>query len=361
MPTQDIGVEPRTGRIEVDHTRPYSPSWIDRFTAWVDRLPGPSWLCYLVMWLTLLLLYSAVKWWDRAYPIGMLNAIHLLLTGTGVYVIALIHYLDRSAGAALAAFRPVLTVDAQRYAELHYRLTTLPPRPTWWVALLVGLWRGTYFFFHPDLFPPLNLGTSQLALSIEIVLFCFIWAMAGVFVYHTFHQLQLVSRIYSHDTHINLFHLGPLYAFSHLTARTALGILLLGMIWVISERLTGFPLLLNETTLFFSFVALLTFLWPLRSAHTSLTAEKQRLQDDTAQRLANTFAELDHRVDANALGDIGTLKTAIDSLQMKQTAIAKISTWPWQIDTFRAVVTAIALPLVIWVIQRVLELFVFAN
>jgi hypothetical protein len=27
--------------------RPYAPSWIDRLTAWVERLPGPSWLYYL--------------------------------------------------------------------------------------------------------------------------------------------------------------------------------------------------------------------------------------------------------------------------------------------------------------------------
>jgi hypothetical protein len=23
---------------------PYAPSWVDRMTDWVDRLPGPSWV-----------------------------------------------------------------------------------------------------------------------------------------------------------------------------------------------------------------------------------------------------------------------------------------------------------------------------
>jgi hypothetical protein len=302
-----------------------------------------------------------VKWWDRAYPIGTFNGFHLLLTGTGLLIIALIHYLDRVAAAALADFRPVLTVDAQRYAELHYRLTTMPARPTFWVALLVGLWRGRYFLYHPNLFAPFKLGTSPLALAFEIVLFCFIWAMVGVFVYHTLHQLRLVSHIYTAHTRINLFQLGPLYAFSRLTARTALGIILLTGIWAFAERATGFPLLLSESTIFFSLVALLTFLWPLRSAHTVLAAEKQRLQDETAHRLANTFVELDHRVDADDLGDISTLKTAIDSLRAKQEVVAKISTWPWQIDTLRGVAIATALPLAIWLIQRLLDLFVFAD
>lgn len=92
-------------------TRPYSPSWVDHFTAWLDHLPFPTWFSYLGIWLILFVSYSAVKWWDRTYPSGTFNAFHLLLTGTGVYGLALMHYLDRSAASALAAFRPVLTVD----------------------------------------------------------------------------------------------------------------------------------------------------------------------------------------------------------------------------------------------------------
>jgi hypothetical protein len=137
MPTPDLLVKPHLHPTEVDQARLYSPSWIDRFTAWLDRLPFPCWLSYLGLWLALLLPYSAVKWWDSAYPLGIFNGFHLLLTGTSVYGLALMHYLDRNAGAALAAFRPVLTVDAQGYAALLYRLTpahTLGGNPGWSVA-----------------------------------------------------------------------------------------------------------------------------------------------------------------------------------------------------------------------------------
>jgi hypothetical protein len=131
------------------------------------------------------------------------------------------------------------------------------------------------------------------------------------------------------------------------------------MVWAIPQPATGHPLVLLETTLFFILVALVTFLWPLRHAHAVLAAEKQRLQDETAQRLATTFVELERRLDADDLEQIGVLKTAIDSLRVKQEVIAKISTWPWQIDTVRGVATAAALPLVIWLIQRLLERFLF--
>jgi hypothetical protein len=158
---------------------------------------------------------------------GALNGFHLLLTGTSVYGLALMHYLDRTAERALAAFRPVLTVDARGYADLQYRLTTLPVWPTLWVSLLVGLWRVPSFLYHQDLFAALKLGTSTAALVLEIVFFFLIWAVAGAFVYHTVHQLRLVSQIYSQWTRVNLFQLGPLHAFSQLTARTALGIIVL--------------------------------------------------------------------------------------------------------------------------------------
>lgn len=105
----------------------------------------------------------------------------------------------------------------------------------------------------------------------------------------------------------------------------------------------------------------LAFLWPLRSAHAVLAAEKQRLQGETVQRLATTFTELDRRVDAGELKDIGAVKTAIDSLRAKQEVIAKLSTWPWQIETVRGLAATMALPLLIWIAQRVLELFIFVQ
>jgi hypothetical protein len=360
MKTTDVRAKQLPSPTEAGNAQPYSPSWVDRFTAWLERLPLPPWLSYVAIWLVLLLAYSAVKWGDGAYPIGTVNGVHLLLTGTSVYGIALMHYLDRRAAHALAAFRPVLKVDEQGYAGLRYRLTTLPAWPTLWVPILVGLWRGPYFLYHPDLFPLFQFGTSSLALAVEIGLFCLMWGIIGAFVYHTFHQLRCVSHIYSKWTRINLFQLGPLYAFSYLTAQTALGIIFLSGVWAFAERFTGFPLVLSETTLFFSLVALVTFLWPLHSAYAALTAEKQRFLDETGQRLAKIFVEVERRVDADDLENMTALKTAIDSLRTKQEVVAKISPWPWQIDTARGVVTAAALPLVIWLIQRLLERFLFS-
>lgn len=34
--------------------KPYPPSWLDRLTAWVDRLPGPYWAYYFGLVLPIL-------------------------------------------------------------------------------------------------------------------------------------------------------------------------------------------------------------------------------------------------------------------------------------------------------------------
>ena len=46
----------------------YASSWADRFTAWVDRLPGPNWSYYSGTGLFLFLLQTAVVWGVGAIP-----------------------------------------------------------------------------------------------------------------------------------------------------------------------------------------------------------------------------------------------------------------------------------------------------
>jgi len=47
-------------------TPPYPPSWFDRFTDWVDQLPGPAWAFYLILGVAMILEISAVQWLEGA-------------------------------------------------------------------------------------------------------------------------------------------------------------------------------------------------------------------------------------------------------------------------------------------------------
>jgi hypothetical protein len=52
----------------------YPPSWLDRFTQWVERLPGRSWMFYPALGLILAFISTAVNWADGTYPIGTFDA-----------------------------------------------------------------------------------------------------------------------------------------------------------------------------------------------------------------------------------------------------------------------------------------------
>src|SRR3989304_10089715 len=119
---------------------PYPPSWFDRFTAWVDRLPGTAWAFDLILGTGVSIAGSTIEWIEGAYPAGTFNALHVWTLGNFAYLLALMHYLDKSAASAIATFRPLLVpagsaahptqqVEAT-FARLSYQLTTLHPQPT---------------------------------------------------------------------------------------------------------------------------------------------------------------------------------------------------------------------------------------
>ncbi len=79
----------------------YAPSWADRFTAWVDRLPGPNWPYYSAMGLLVFSLQTAVVWAVGAYPVGTLLPPHAFIAGIWPFFLALMRYLDDRASGAL--------------------------------------------------------------------------------------------------------------------------------------------------------------------------------------------------------------------------------------------------------------------
>ncbi|HEX9796386.1 MAG TPA: hypothetical protein VGA52_05290, partial [Anaerolineales bacterium] len=122
-------------------TPPYAPSWVDRLTEVVDRLPWPWWLTYMLSGLAV---FAAVALLQSATvgnsPVRYLP-FHIWSQGYFAYLLALLHALDRSAAVALQAFRPVLVFDklergeVRTFEELDYRLTTMPPRPAMLAAV----------------------------------------------------------------------------------------------------------------------------------------------------------------------------------------------------------------------------------
>jgi hypothetical protein len=173
----------------------------------------------------------------------------------------------------------------------------------------------------------------------------------GVLIYHTLRQLRLVNSINSNHIRVYLFHLGPTRAFSRLTASTALGLVVFVYSWmVINPELLADPLIVGYALLF-TVLAVAVFIWPLWGAHRLMQLEKERALHEIDIRFEALFARFNQLVDEGDYTATEKLAGMIASLEIQYQRINAIATWPWRSETAQIALTAIALPLILMIIQ----------
>jgi hypothetical protein len=370
METTQIAEEQPLALIEKYH-RPYPPSWVDRLNDWVSRVPGPAWAFYLGIWLLLILIEGGGKWLDGVEPSFKLRWIYVLYSFYGVYFLAAIHYLDAWAKTAFAAFRPALAAGEAEQSLLLFQLTTMPARTVW--LLSAGILLSQILLYRPLLVPLWEaMGFSHYSIAgtlVDFGIFAFNAISVGIFIYHSLRQLGWISRIHKTATRINLFQLRPLYSLSGLTARTAGILLLVGLI--IEQQVASHGVMTSDpyalwmselfmfvTFLAYSLLAVAAFFLPLVGLHNLLVREKERLQAEADSRLKAHIQELHQRVDARKLKDADSVYFQLSSLNSERDILAKLPTWPWQPGTLNLILSAVLLPVVLWIVQQLLERWV---
>jgi hypothetical protein len=340
---------------------PYRPSWFDRLTAGIERLPGPTVLWYLGVGVGLAALFTMFKWVDGTMPVGTVTLYHLVFVGTPLYTLAATHLLDHVAAQALDEFRPVLAADATTTARLRYELTTLPATPTLLVTL-VGAAGVLVVWSQLDAehLVAVRPGLLLLITLLEGAVALCAWALVSIFIYHALHQLRVVTTIYTHYTHINLFTLGPLYAFSRLTALTAIAPVPVFLLDYLGWPDPGHqPVTASTLALWvvFGLLSVGTFVLPLLGVHRLLAQEKARAQLALAARLQALLADLHQQVASHAATADATTatKNLLDSLLAEQGLLNRVSTWPWAPETPRAVATALLLPVLVLILSEIVK------
>jgi hypothetical protein len=358
-------------------TPPYYPSWVDRLTAFVDRLPGPPWAFYLGLAVVIFLASAGVQWADGTHPFAVIGRDDILGAVLTPYALGLMHYLDRSAVAAIRSFRPALRGGEATYQRLAYIFTTLPARLALTGTLLISLaglalvLAASYAltravssapFGAESLLTVLNrgymalfdIGPSPGSLAVTTAVLLLNWWTGGTLILHTVRRLLLVGRIYRRHTEVDLFRQGPLYALSRLTAQTTVGsvVVVYGIATVPSYMATPYG---GVTVAWIVVLAFASFALPLVGIHSALAAEKERLQEGISDLLRSTGAELHLRINRKAYQGMDEIHKALASLEIERNMIGAMPTWPWQPETFRWVLAAMILPIAIWVIQLLLQ------
>jgi hypothetical protein len=157
---------------------------------------------------------------------------------------------------------------------------------------------------------------------------------------------------------VNLFRPAPLYAFSQLTVRTAIAfvVILSSTVLVTSSRLQSYPVVIVAPFLVGGItVAVAAFVVPLQGMHRRISAEKKDLEWQAGQRLQAAMAEVHRAVDARDLSEADGLNKLLASLIAEREMLARLPTWPWQPGTVGAFVTAILLPIALFVVTHELQ------
>ena len=317
---------------------------VDRFLAWIDRLRVPAWFFYIALLAALVVIFNGLAWIDDTLQLGTFDVYRSSVPVYAVSSLALVHYLNRVARRALAAFRPALGAADTEYERLEYELVTLPRSGTWITLALSLVFTASFVNFTPYL-GPLFRRSPGVAIA-EIVVYAFAFGMIAVWLYHTIRQLRMVSLIHASATDVNLFRLTPLYAFSSLTAQTGIGLLLMNYFSVLTDPATFVNLALITLVGVASLVAIACFILPLRGMQGRIAAEKKRLRAEASNRLEKTIQQLYTHADSNDLSEVGALNQLILSLVTTREIIEKIPTWPWEPGTLISFISVFLLPLV---------------
>lgn len=210
---------------------------------------------------------------------------------------------------------------------------------------------------NPAIFQPLSKTTLGVVilLAIGIPTGWFGW----YFLYHTVRQLRMVNNMHKRIEAINLFDLEPIHAFSLLTARTSVVlIVLVGLATILNTvlelREVNDLLLLLFATLI-SMLGIATFAIPLWGIHERLVEEKQRMEAENNRRIVAALFELHRRMDDTDYEDMSQFRNGISGLLSFRAELKQVSTWPWQPGTLRGLLAAVFLPIILWTIQQSLS------
>ncbi|MGD9146472.1 MAG: hypothetical protein PVI80_12995 [Anaerolineae bacterium] len=338
--------------------RPYARSWVNHLTAWVERRRWPSWTFYLGLWLVLVVVQVATLWIEGVFPFPDVFPAQFFIPAMLSLFLAMIHYLDSRAEAALTTLQPALEATEEERRQLRYQLTTLPAWPTILssvalvaVIFLLGVFSGESESSIEAL------AASPIAANLLKFVYYVGWWVFGAFLYHTIHQLGVINRIYAEHTRVHLFAMSPLYAFSGVTALTAVTLAIATYGWTAlnPENLSD-PISI-VIIFFISILALVVFAWPLLGTRRILAREKAQWLDQISLRVEAVFSEIHQRIDDGAWEETEELTKVLALLETERDTLKGISTWPWSPDTLRLLITALGLPLLLWIIQYVLQFF----
>ena len=348
--TAAVEVEPRA---TVRAARPYAPSILDRLILRIDGLPGHGWWIYPLMLVVFLGWIHAWIWIWGVKPVGGFEPGAWTYVFYAPFALAAVHFLDRAGNQAMAAFRPALDLSDVEIETRRYELVTLPAGRSVWLIVAVGVAIGVSVAVTQAPAALALFSKTREEGLFQVVPFAVLgYSGFAALIWHTFRQLQLVAQLHR-EARLDLFDTGPIYAFSGLTMRT-------GLVWIavgyysltvngafVTENPVALPVSLANFV-----IGAACFVVPLYGLHGRLVVEKARLLHEASAKVAAIRGTLYGRVDARELVGIKEVTDAYGGVIAARDQVLKLPTWPWPPRAIGQFTTALILPVVIYVVSR---------
>jgi hypothetical protein len=344
------------GSVVAADLAPYRAASASRFLAWLASLRWHGWWLVPTLYLAQVAWSHAVLWSTGRLPVGTFDQVVTAGAVYGPYTLAALAYMNSVALASLRSFWPATGWPDERRAAWAYAFTHVPSGFGRWAVIAGVVFTVTAFGSLPAL-AGVSDGTDRLILFAAYGPTLFLgYATFIIAAVQTAHQLRLVTRIHREALAIDPFDRAPIYAFSRLTVQTALAYVLVGnfALWV--NGADQFESIASFVTLPGTFlIGLAVFVLPLWGIHGRLVREKELLVQASERRLNAAAAEMYAQIDAQQFDATKPIADSLDGLGQLRARIDRISTWPWPSQVLRGFVSALFLPVVVYVLSRLIS------
>lgn len=321
----------------------HQASRFDIFLKQMQELPTFVWLLIYTGSLGLLMVaFNGLGWITGTLPAGQIDLYRSSIPVYPIGSIMLIDYLNRVAQDALLGFRPAMRVNDNQYGILAYKLVTMPRRGVW-VTVILSLLAAAVYLSNTAYITDWIYRFPLIAI-VECLFYGIAFCFMGIFFYHTGWQLWMVNQIHAQALHIDLFDRAPLYAFSKLSSRTGIALLLMNYFGMVTDPATFSNIALINVTLIAFVLAIASFLLPLQGIYRRIMVEKRYLQQKMNLQLSTVFREIHDADNQQVASKVEHNAQLLRGIQTTRKIINTIPAFPWERSTLIGFISAVILP-----------------
>lgn len=329
----------------------YPICWQVRFLRAVNALPVPNPIVYLFLFAAVTFANHLVPWIQGYLPWGQLDPQQFNFLIWFLVVLLAGDYFLTYSRSSLVRFRPALDVDQETFDRIAYHFLYPKASTGWWFTLLATAMSPAWLKFGPR-YMQSGVGAAMLLVSSALM-----FSLVLMFLYYLLRSLVLIRRLYGRIGAVNVYHLTPLYALSGFTSRV--GIFFVGASTL--SYLTNVSF--SETPQFGPFLlfgsvnlitAVIAFVYPLLGIHDRLAQEIEQARAENGRQLQAAQRRLHRKVEQGDEVGYSETKDSITSLLDLRHELGRLSPWPWDTGTIRSFLTALLVPIALWIIQAFL-------